>query len=73
MKKVLALGLACTMLVSITGCKDKKNEEAKEKKYTYNVSVSELLSDYNPHTVEDNAENPVAMYCQMGLVEAIPG
>ena len=73
MKKVLALGLACTMLVSITGCKDKKNEEAKEKKYTYNVSVSEILSDYNPHTVEDNAENPVAMYCQMGFVEAIPG
>lgn len=72
MKRVLALGLAATMLVSITGCKDKKKEEPKEKKYTYNISVSELPSDYNPHTLEGNANNPVAMYCEMGFVQAIP-
>ena len=74
MKRVLAIGLVMTMLISVTGCKDKKKETVKEKTptYTYNVSISSMPADYNPHTIEGNDFNPIDMYCQMGLVAAIP-
>lgn len=75
MKRVLAIGLVMSMLVSITGCdkdNEKKKETVKEKTYTYNVSISSMPEDFNPHTVEGNEQNPISMYSQLGLVSTVP-
>lgn len=72
MRRKFAILLSVAMLASVVGCKDNTKEvPEKEKTYTYNVGLTKKITDFNPHTLEENVINPVDEYCQMGFVEAI--
>ena len=60
------------MCASIGGCKKEKEDTIpKEKTYTLDICIDNMPKDYNPHTAEDNDNNPVNLYCQMGLTDMI--
>lgn len=66
--RLLALVMAAVMLMSValTGCNEPGGEE---KSYTLNESLSASPTNWNPHTWETNADNYLAAYCEMGLVD----
>lgn len=69
-KKTLSLGLAATMTLSLAACGD-DDKSSSDKSYTYNTYMDASPLCWNPHTWETNADNSLAPYCEMGLVDVI--
>lgn len=66
--RLTALVMAAVMLLSValTGC---NKAGGGGKSYTLNESLVANPSNWNPHTWETNADNYLAGYCEMGLVD----
>ena len=68
--KLLALTLAalmlCTSLASLASCGPTGDDE---KSYTLNDFLGASPLNWNPHTWETNADNYIAGYAEMGLVD----
>ena len=69
-KRILALVLATVMVVSLTACGSKGKKFVQfEGEYTYKDSVSQLATNWNPHTYQTNDDGYLAPFIQVGLYD----
>ncbi|MBR2848354.1 MAG: hypothetical protein IKB87_02745 [Clostridia bacterium] len=63
---VLAVLMLCTSIASLASCGPTGDDE---KSYTFNDFLGGSPLNWNPHTRETNADNYIASYAEMGLVD----
>lgn len=65
-RRVFAVVLAGTMVLSMAGCGKDKDENAK---YTYNQYMEASPTCWNPHSWEMNVDSEIMSFMEMGLVD----